>query len=102
MTEAKQKHLKGESNVVIPETEGWSYDLASCAEAIVKAEHAPNLNMEEMQKHTVEVIKKVHHEEYSVKTGPDVTGQPGVRDNLNHTVNDPEAKGHATRTGDSM
>lgn len=54
----KDKHLKGKTVPHIKEVPGWNAHLASDAEAVVKAEReSADSSVEEMQKHTVEVLK---------------------------------------------
>lgn len=87
VTHHKEKHLKGESHTTIPNMEGWSEALASDSEANIKAErHRGELSIEDLQKHSVEVVQKVHHKESTgTKTGEDKTQQPSIKDNLEHT-----------------
>ncbi|ORY05256.1 hypothetical protein K493DRAFT_311077, partial [Basidiobolus meristosporus CBS 931.73] len=57
----KQKSLRGETNESIPDHPGWNENLASHAEANIKADHAPDKPVERLQKESVEHIKKQHH-----------------------------------------
>lgn len=83
--ELKEKHLKGESEVHVPGTEGWSHGLASASEAVVKADKAPDIPVKDMQAHTVNVIQQEHHTGSTSKTGIDNSNKPSVKENLEHT-----------------
>ncbi|GFH33390.1 hypothetical protein HaLaN_32758 [Haematococcus lacustris] len=69
--------------------------MASSSEAIVKADKAPNMPVEEMQQHSVEVIQQLHEGAETPKTGLDVTHMPSIQENLHKTAHSPEARGHA-------
>ncbi|KAK9768902.1 hypothetical protein K7432_000131 [Basidiobolus ranarum] len=61
MEKEKQKSLKGETNESISDHPGWNENLASHAEASVKADHASEKSVERLQQESVEHIKKQHH-----------------------------------------
>ncbi|KAK9766388.1 hypothetical protein K7432_004555 [Basidiobolus ranarum] len=57
----KEKSLKGKANESIPDHPGWNEKLASHAEASVKADHASEKPLEQLQRESVQHIKKQHH-----------------------------------------
>ncbi|KAJ1980696.1 hypothetical protein H4R35_001018 [Dimargaris xerosporica] len=57
---AKQELLSGKTKSLIDEAPGWSEELASDSEAIIKAETSGGETIEEMKKKTIEFVTKKH------------------------------------------
>eukprot|EP01117_Protostelium_nocturnum_P008946 TRINITY_DN3211_c0_g1_i1.p1 TRINITY_DN3211_c0_g1~~TRINITY_DN3211_c0_g1_i1.p1 ORF type:complete len:117 (-),score=34.70 TRINITY_DN3211_c0_g1_i1:292-642(-) len=56
----KSKNLRGESHSPHKEFKGWSEELASNSEQVVKAEKSSNKSVKEMQNETVKNVEKKH------------------------------------------
>ncbi|KAL0483971.1 Mtmr3 [Acrasis kona] len=62
---------KGTTVSSIPEHKGWSSNLASTSEAVVKAEHSEKKPFEQMQKESIDVLKKKEQTESFPLKGTD-------------------------------
>eukprot|EP00877_Chromochloris_zofingiensis_P014420 jgi/Chrzof1/9231/Cz03g40230.t1 len=81
----KQRNLKGQTPEFVPGVPGWNPKLASDSEAAVKAERGgvDDMSIEQLQKHTVEVIDQVNEGGSGASTGAhDPSKSPSIRDNL--------------------
>jgi len=58
----KQKTKEGKAVSTNPKFEGWSSTLASTSESVVKAEQSEKKPFDQMQKESIEVLKKKDQE----------------------------------------
>ncbi|KAF8062002.1 hypothetical protein HT031_004262 [Scenedesmus sp. PABB004] len=81
----KQRNLEGRAAEVIPGAPGHNPALASESEAVVAAERAPSLSMEELQEHSVKVIQHLHHgapPPTDEAAAHDPSGAPAIQENM--------------------
>ncbi|KAI8470385.1 MAG: hypothetical protein J3K34DRAFT_420743 [Monoraphidium minutum] len=102
LAKEKQRNLKGKTPEVVPGAPGWNQGLASESEAVVKAERAPEMPMEDMQRHTIEALGALDATQHDAEGGPapgahDPSGAPSIRENLEYDKTHPVVSGAGAR-----
>ncbi|GBF89792.1 hypothetical protein Rsub_02962 [Raphidocelis subcapitata] len=83
LAKEKQRNLEGRCPEVVPGTPGWNPALASESEAVVKAERAPSMDMEQLQQHSIEALGALE------STHPDAAGTPRAHEGPVPGAHDP-------------
>jgi hypothetical protein len=77
-----EKSKKGEAVSSNPDFEGWSSNLASTSESVIKAEQSNKKSFDQMQKESIEVLKKKDAEQAFPMQGTEVENSKGDLPNV--------------------